>query len=52
MSTWVKVGEIKKHINDIRIPTNEEVMKIRATLAHFHKNHPQYLKALEDIRKK
>lgn len=52
MSTWDKVGEIKKHIKEIRIPTNEEVMKIRATLAHFHKKHPEYLKALEDIRKK
>ena len=52
MSTWDKVGEIKKHIKEIRIPTNEEVMKLRATLAHFHKKHPEYLAALDDIRKK
>jgi len=52
MSLWDKVGEIKKHFKDIRIPSSDEVMKIRGTLAHFHKKHPEYLHALEDIRKK
>jgi hypothetical protein len=52
MSCWDKVGEIKKHIKDIRIPTNDEVMKIRGSLAHFHKKNPEYLQALEDIRTK
>ena len=52
MSLWDRVGKIKQLIKEIRIPTNDEVMKIRGTLAHFHKKHPEYLQTLDDIRKK
>jgi hypothetical protein len=52
MSLWDRVGEIKKHIKEVHVATNEDIMKIRGTLAHFHKKHPEYLEALDEIRKK
>jgi hypothetical protein len=52
ISTWDKVGEIKKEIKDYKLPEKAMANKIRFEVNKFHKEHPEFVTKLDDMRKK
>lgn len=49
---WDKVGDIKKYLTSATPPKDEEEKKIRQEIKRFHKKHPEFMKHLDEERKK
>ena len=52
LSTWDKVGEIKKELKDYKLPDKTMANKIRSEVNKFHKEHPEFMNMLDEMRKK
>lgn len=52
ISQWDKVGEIKKDIKEYKQPEKTMANKIRFEVNKFHKEHPEFMNNLDEIRKK
>jgi hypothetical protein len=50
LSTWDKVGEIKKEIEDYKFTDKIKANQIRAQVTKFHNDHPEFLSKLNEMR--
>lgn len=51
VSVWDKVGDIKKHLSEFRLISEDENKKIANEILRFHKHHPEFLAKLAELRR-
>ena len=51
VSVWDKVGEIKKHLSEFRLISEEDNKKIGIEIIRFHKHHPEFLSNIAEQRR-
>lgn len=51
VSVWDKVGDIKKHLSEFRLVSEDDNKKIANEILRFHKHHPEFLTKLAEARR-
>jgi hypothetical protein len=51
VSVWDKVGDIKKHLSEFHLVSEDDIKKIANEILRFHKHHPEFLTKLAELRR-